>query len=151
VGCVGLTLVGWWISQPRPDGTPRRAPAPAPVRWFACIGLWSYSIYLWHQPSAQILALKVRARVFARMDRAHLDPWHSPWQYFISAAIYLTIAVGIGAVAYYLIERPALKLRDRVLGRWGMGAQPQAAADVTMPREPGQFRRPAPGAGASPS
>jgi len=126
---------------------PRRAPGP--VRWFARIGLWSYSIYLWHQPSAQTLALKVRGRLFTRMDRAHLDPWHSPWQYFMSAAIYLTIAVGIGALAHYLIERPALKLRDRLLGRAPRRAA--SSTDVTTPREPVQFRRPAPGAGASPS
>ena len=113
VGCLGLVMVAWWRGQPRADGTVRRAPAP--VRWFAQIGVWSYSIYLWHQPTVQNLAPKIRTRLFTRMDRMHLDPWHSPWQYLIEAILFFTMAVGFGAVMYYLIEKPFLRLRARVL------------------------------------
>jgi peptidoglycan/LPS O-acetylase OafA/YrhL len=115
VGCVPLALVAWYFSQPRPHETRRRVIAP--VRWFSYIGAWSYSIYLWHQPSAQFIAPKVRDVLFRAMVRAHLDPWHSRLQYLISATIYFTIAVGIGAVMYYLIERPTLLLRDRLIPR----------------------------------
>ena len=109
LGCLGLVMVAWWLGQPCADGTVRRSSAP--VRWFAQIGVWSYSIYLWHQPTAQYLAPKIRTKLFTRMDRMHLDPWHSPWQYLIEAIIYYTLAIGIGAAMYYLIEKPSLKLR----------------------------------------
>jgi peptidoglycan/LPS O-acetylase OafA/YrhL len=129
IGCVPLILVGWHFGESRPRA------AIAPVRWFSRIGLWSYSIYLWHQPSAQILARKVRDRLFAVMTRAHLDPWHSSLQYLFSAIVYFTIAISIGVAMYYLIERPTLLLRDRLVRRPRATNDAAAVtpADVTPP------------------
>ena len=115
LGCLGLVLVAWWFTQPRPDGS-RHLP-PRPVAWFARIGVWSYSIYLWHQPLAPHLARMVRDRLFEIMVRRHMDPWHSAYQYLMSAAVYFSIVIAIGAAAYYLIEKPSLRLRERWIPR----------------------------------
>jgi peptidoglycan/LPS O-acetylase OafA/YrhL len=132
VGCVPLILVAWHFSSSNAS----RAPA-APVRWFSRIGLWSYSIYLWHQPTAQLLAYKVRARIFSAMTRLHSDPWHSRFQYLMSALIYFTIAISIGVVMYYLTERPTLLLRDRLLARRRSPATPpQPALAPTSAAQP---------------
>jgi peptidoglycan/LPS O-acetylase OafA/YrhL len=108
-------MVGWWFSQPRADGSIHRAAWP--VLCFAQIGVWSYSIYLWHQPTAQFVAPKVRARLFDWMVRRHMDPWHSPFQYLMSAMIYFSMALAIGAIMYYLVEKPMLWLRERLIMR----------------------------------
>jgi peptidoglycan/LPS O-acetylase OafA/YrhL len=115
LGCLGLVMVGWWFSQPRVDGSIHRASWP--VVCFAQVGVWSYSIYLWHQPMAQFVAPKVRARMFDWMVRRHMDPWHSQFQYLMSAVIYFSIALAIGAIMYYVVEKPSLWLRERLISR----------------------------------
>ena len=119
IGSVGLILIAWWFGEGRYRGDTTRGikPASLPVRWFAQIGVWSYSIYLWHQPTGQILALKLRNGLFNRMVRMHMDPWHWRLQYFIAAAIYFPIAIGLGVAMYYLVEKPSLKLRERLVPR----------------------------------
>jgi peptidoglycan/LPS O-acetylase OafA/YrhL len=107
IGCMPLILVGWHFAHR----------APRPVRWFSMVGVWSYSIYLWHQPAAQVLAYRLRGKVFAAMVRRHMDPWHSQFQYLMSAAIYFAIVLAIGVVTYYAIERPILWLRERWMKR----------------------------------
>ena len=115
LGCLGLVMIGWWLAQPRADGSVR--PAPLAVKCLAQVGLWSYSIYLWHQPLAPLLARKVRDKIFELMTRRHLDPWHSQFQYLASAIVYFSIVLAIGVSMYYLLERPTLLLREKLVPR----------------------------------
>jgi peptidoglycan/LPS O-acetylase OafA/YrhL len=118
IGCMGLILVGWWFSEGRADRSDvslARARAPLPARWLAQVGVWSFSIYLWHQPAAQVLARKVRDTMFNRLTHMHYDPWRWRSQYLISAIIYFAIAISIGVVMYYLVEWPSLIVRERML------------------------------------
>lgn len=74
-------------------------PDIAAVRGLAYIGANSYAIYLWHLP------------VKAWVDRiqAHFAPgrWQIPW-----ATAYMSAAVVCGIIMTWLIEGPALRLRD---------------------------------------
>jgi peptidoglycan/LPS O-acetylase OafA/YrhL len=117
-GCLALVMVAWWMAERRRE-SPVTVPAPWPLRWFARIGVWSYSIYLWHQPLAQYCAPKVRAKLFGILIHRGFDPWHSQFQYLMSAMIFFAFVLGIGGLMYYLIERPSLILRDRLLPRRG--------------------------------
>ena len=66
-------------------------------RPIALLGLWSYSVYLWQQPF---------------LNRHDQDSW---WTAF-PANLLATLAVA--ASSYYLVERPALRLRERLEARW---------------------------------
>ena len=66
------------------------------------LALWSYSIYLSHKAVGSILA-----RVLG-------PPGVSPWVLFTAVAVG---SVAVGALLYYLIERPFMRLRDRWVPR----------------------------------
>ena len=67
----------------------------------AKLALWSYAIYLTHKPLAFILHGQLEALGFAA------DSW-------AAAAIIAVCALVVGAGLYLLIERPFMRLRDRV-------------------------------------
>jgi peptidoglycan/LPS O-acetylase OafA/YrhL len=124
IGCMPLILVGWHFAHR----------APQPVRWFSMVGVWSYSIYLWHQPSAQVIAYRLRGKIFGAMSRHHLDPWHSQFQYLMSAVIYFCIVLAIGLVTYYGLERPILWLREKRVTRWNAAGTASRASATSLPR-----------------
>ena len=62
------------------------------------LALWSYSIYLSHKAVGNILA-----RLLGPLGV-------SPWELFFAVA---GVSVMIGALLYYLIEQPFMRLRDR--------------------------------------
>ncbi|MEZ4293381.1 MAG: acyltransferase [Polyangiaceae bacterium] len=78
-----------------PDGPVGRVLNFRPV---AFIGMVSYSLYLWQQP-------------FLRgIEAGKVPPW---WQQFpVNVGLSFVVAVG----SYYLIEKPFLRLRGRVMG-----------------------------------
>ena len=78
----------------RDSGWMARVLAWRPV---ALLGLWSYSVYLWQQPF---------------LNRNDQDSW---WTAF-PANLLATLAVA--ASSYYLVEQPALRLRERLEARW---------------------------------
>jgi peptidoglycan/LPS O-acetylase OafA/YrhL len=119
----GLALTFWWLEERRQTlGTF----IITLLRPLAAIGLWSYSIHLWHQPLCTHL-LEEKLRLFVG---GHLIAWSSPLYYPIATAVYVVAAVGIGAMMYFVIERPSLLLRQIILEtkafRRGSTAQPQA-------------------------
>ena len=57
------------------------------------LGLWSYSVYLWQQP---FLNRKVQDSIFTAFP------------------LNIVLTVAVAATSYYLIERPALRLRQRL-------------------------------------
>ena len=78
-----------------------------PVRVLAFIGISSYSTYLWHVPFAGLLT-----------DRATVDLSNAhPAGGLLRLAIFVAFSLGIGAVAFRLVERPALAWRRRWLAR----------------------------------
>lgn len=80
------------------SGFPRRFLAWPVMAW---LGLVSYGIYLWHPTVAyQLLRWKLPS-VMA----------DHPFVLYTSVTILLT--VGCAAVSYYLVERPALRFKDR--------------------------------------
>lgn len=62
------------------------------------IALWSYGAYIWNH-------LIIRNFYHLKLN----IPWYA------SSAIFLIISFGLAAVTFYMIERPALNLRDRFL------------------------------------
>jgi peptidoglycan/LPS O-acetylase OafA/YrhL len=77
--------------------------APAIARWLAPIGGCSYSIYLWHMP-VLIWVLPLGEHVLGyRLDVP------------ARVTMYLSGSLAAGALMAWLIERPALWLRDRCI------------------------------------
>lgn len=87
------------------------------LRGAAWVGAQSYSIYLWHFPVVFWLLPATRKLIGGR----------SPWCDF---PIALCASVGAGVFAGYLVERPVLRLRDRVI------PQPQMAAEEPSGQPP---------------
>lgn len=91
---VGLTLmhIGIALSIRHCMERPYRVLNARPMVW---IGMLSYSLYLWQQPF---------------IDRASSDWWRSfPWN--------IAFALGAATLSYYAVERPCLKLRERLAAR----------------------------------
>ncbi len=61
------------------------------------LGLWSYSVYLWQQP--------------------FLD-WHDQSSWWTAFPLNLLFAIVVAAASYYLVEQPALRLRERLEAVW---------------------------------
>jgi peptidoglycan/LPS O-acetylase OafA/YrhL len=71
-------------------------------RMIASIGVFSYSIYLWHVPLAMVFAWIY--------DQTHIHPQ-------ALFAIYVLTSIAVGTLLSKLIEIPILRLRDRLLPR----------------------------------
>jgi peptidoglycan/LPS O-acetylase OafA/YrhL len=82
----------------------------------AFVGSRSYSIYLWHQPFHEAIVTKYLART-----------WYT---YAVS---YIAGSIVIGIVMYWLVEFPALKIRDRLFPGMGTGAASTALSAAALP------------------
>jgi len=107
LGAAGLVLLAFFASQKNPRST---NPIVRAVSW---VGIYSYSIYLWHVPFSQSMTLHVTSRLEGHGI-------HSGWTGMI--AIYVALAVVFGAVMYRIIEFPALAVRDRLFPARGLSA-----------------------------
>ena len=76
----------------------------------ARVGTWSYNVYLWHFFMAA-LNLAFYAQV-NQLLAERLSP--SPSRFLLQAALYLGYSLAVGAAATWGIERPLLRLRERV-------------------------------------
>lgn len=105
-------LAGWVIAvsataPPRPLSIALRW---SPLRWFGRI---SYGLYLWHWLVIQTTSLY------------YFGFWE-PWAK-------LTLAVGIAAASYYLVEVRFNRLKTRFTSRKPLPTSPPASADVAVP------------------
>jgi peptidoglycan/LPS O-acetylase OafA/YrhL len=66
------------------------------------IGLVSYSLFLWHQA------------VFIQMWDWGIQKHHIVHEYFPWVFFGIPVAIAIASLSYYLVERPALRLKDRI-------------------------------------
>jgi peptidoglycan/LPS O-acetylase OafA/YrhL len=94
-GCILLAFV----STPLGEGVLGRALDSAVARGLAWVGLWSYSIYLWHMDLEHLFQFLV-TRAGGR--------WSDLW-----TLAYLAGSIGLGVFMGRLIEGPALAWRDR--------------------------------------
>ena len=95
---VAALLLAPAIFGDRDGGWPRRVLAWPVLAW---LGLISYGIFLYHGPF-----------VFWLGDQ-RADEWIPGSGYLSLSAVAIAMAVGAAALSYYLVERPALRLKDR--------------------------------------
>ena len=94
----GLCLIGWLIGW---------HPANSRlVRFFACIGRHSYSIYIWHMTLYFLLLYALTGQVIAS------PTWNGP--YWLHLALFFAVTITLGTVLSVLVEVPVLRLRDRL-------------------------------------
>ena len=75
------------------------------AKGMAWIGVYSYSIYLWHIPLGRSMVVKFGLLVSGN------PAWGNTW---IGMTVYLVFSISLGVAGYFLIERPALHLRDKI-------------------------------------
>jgi peptidoglycan/LPS O-acetylase OafA/YrhL len=75
--------------------------APLLVKSFAFMGVYSYAMYIWHVPAAKISEI-----ILGKMGVAH-------YEWFVILCLYLSSIV-VAYVATKLIEKPFMKLRDKL-------------------------------------
>jgi peptidoglycan/LPS O-acetylase OafA/YrhL len=80
------------------------------LRVLAFVGVSSYSTYLWHWPFAAVLTRNIR---LGPLDGHPAGP-------LVHLAVFIAVALGVGAVSFLLVERPALAWRRRVLTAKGL-------------------------------
>lgn len=79
----------------------RRATPSVAVRALAKMGVYSYTLYLWHVPMAQAFA--------------SLAPRFPMVNQYVLHALYFATSIAAGVLASKLVEVPILKLRERLL------------------------------------
>ena len=102
-GCILLAV----IMTPIDIGVAGRALGSPLARGIAFIGFYSYPIYLWHIDCAT-LPLRYLAK------HGFLASLPGFARYLIFMAIYVLITTAVGFLIGRLIEKPALRLRDRL-------------------------------------
>jgi peptidoglycan/LPS O-acetylase OafA/YrhL len=85
------------------------------------LGLVSYGIFLWHMA------------VIEQLKRWHLERIDFIHPYVLWPLVALVLATAIATLSYYLIERPAMGLRRRWLGRSGVAGRGSQVAGATPP------------------
>jgi peptidoglycan/LPS O-acetylase OafA/YrhL len=93
---------------------PGAKPGPV-VRAIGAIGVYSYTVYLWHVPLAMVFtALAVR---FSMVNQYALH------------AIYLATSIAVGIAVSKLVEIPVLKMRERIFPSRAYGITSSSAVE----------------------
>jgi peptidoglycan/LPS O-acetylase OafA/YrhL len=88
------------------------------------LGLVSYGVFLWHEAVIQQLV---------KWDLGQIDFIH-PYVLWLGVALLLSMA--IGTVSYYVLERPAMNLRRRILGARAVRPRDEALGADEAPAAP---------------
>jgi len=106
-------------------GWPRRILATRLLGW---LGLISYGIFLWH------------SNIMLEINEHDAQLWLPGSGYLSLLIMTLVITIPIAAASYYIVERPALKLKDRgIRGRRDRPSAPEAVtagSDAPPARQP---------------
>lgn len=94
-GLIAVLLVAPAVFTGEARGAVRRLLGHRVVAW---LGLVSYGIFLWHDP---VLVEGIKPHTIARS--------HPFWA---TLAITVPVAIVLGALSYYVVERPALRFKD---------------------------------------
>jgi peptidoglycan/LPS O-acetylase OafA/YrhL len=84
-----------------------KLPNMLPLRLIGGIGVYSYSIYLWHMPVAYWVTSLIRWLAGPE--------WDSWFTFEVLVAIYFIGSIGLGILISRLVEWPILRLRDRLV------------------------------------
>ncbi|QDU62331.1 O-acetyltransferase OatA [Planctomycetes bacterium Pan216] len=103
------------------DGGVRFAPLARLTKLAARMGVYSYSIYLWH-------IIGARDTVKVLLDETILYALPPLVRWGIGMAAYIALAYLVGEVTYRCIERPMLRVRDKFVPR-----VPSSPTEVTLP------------------
>ena len=99
------TLVFWVAEHPE-------APVCRVLRWrpLAAVGVVSYGVYVWHMVAGQTVA---RFLVLV-LTEAQLD---TDWASTAALVLHIGLSIGFAGLSYALVERPFLRLRERLTGQ----------------------------------
>jgi peptidoglycan/LPS O-acetylase OafA/YrhL len=130
------------VTTPEGRGLAGRFLQSRVARGLAAIGVWSYSIYLWHVEVMELFRYLYQGSALARS--ATVQGWFRPLPWTVvwpvGAALYVAVAIAFGILMARLIEAPALAVRDRWFpSRTRSAMAPGLAAEAIAP---------APGSGA---
>jgi peptidoglycan/LPS O-acetylase OafA/YrhL len=99
-----LIVLWGWAHHAASNGEKDRG-GNAVLKVMAYIGMFSYSIYLWHLPYSISLVHRLVGNL------------QTPYAYGLAMLVYSFTAILLGIVSYSLVEGPALNLRDRLFPR----------------------------------
>jgi peptidoglycan/LPS O-acetylase OafA/YrhL len=118
-GLIALCVLAPAVFGESHGGLARRVLAWPPLLW---IGLISYSLYLWHPAIAQKI-------VYTELDES------IGW--FVPAVLVCIASIAVAAVSFYVVERPALRLGQRLTsgGRHETPADPGAEGGFGSPAD----------------
>lgn len=111
-----LLLPAVFQGDPARPGWPRRLLAWPVLAW---LGLVSYGIFLYHGP------------IVAELARVQAAEWIPGSGYLSMTGVTLAITIPLAAASYYLVERPALSLKDGFRTRRRRSAVRASSPDAT--------------------
>lgn len=76
-------------------------------RAMAWLGMRSYAIYVWHVYFSMPIAHRI-------VQRLHLTPNSPGIGASIHDLVYLCVPIGLGTLMFHLVEKPGLRLRERI-------------------------------------
>jgi peptidoglycan/LPS O-acetylase OafA/YrhL len=97
-----------------------------PIRFLAWVGVFSYAIYLWHIAATG---------AFESLTERAVTPWAGDGQlgWVISAAVVCAGILAVGIIVSIVVERPVLRIRERVAPSRAAALPAGAPAPVPEP------------------